>query len=194
MPSMLESLSQMVTPEMAGQAAGMLGVDPKMAEEGMRTAGPLLLQVLAERTASPEGAQQVYDTVTKTGSGGEGAGGLLGSLGPLAGALGGLTGGAVGGLTGGGSTSGQTLVDQLLGAGRPAIEAFIKERTGMDVGPILVLAAPIVASLLNKTIKERNLDASGLASLLQTESRQFAAQNPETEKLIAGAIQAGQQA
>ena len=33
-----------------------------------------------------------------------------------------------------------------------------------------------------------------LANLVQTESRQFAAQNPETERLIEGALQAGQQA
>jgi hypothetical protein len=185
MPSTLESLSQMVTPEMVEQVAKTLGIDPKMAQDGVKTVGPLLEQVMAQRTATPQGAQEVYDTVTQAGSSG-GPGGLLGSL---TGMLGGLTGGS----GGGGAADGQTLVDKLLGAGRPHIEAYLKERTGMDVGPILAMAAPLVASALNKTIKDQNLDANGLANLLQSESRQFAAQNPETEQLIEGALQAGQQ-
>ena len=80
MPSVLESLSQMITPEMAGQAARMLGVDEQTVQQGMATAGPLLQQLLADKSSTPEGAQQVYDTVTKADAAG-GLEGILGSLG-----------------------------------------------------------------------------------------------------------------
>ncbi|HEX2517829.1 MAG TPA: DUF937 domain-containing protein, partial [Chloroflexota bacterium] len=78
----------MITPEMAGQAAKMLGVDEQTVQQGMATAGPLLQQLLADKTSTPEGAQQVYDTVTKT----DAAGGLEGILGSLSQAASGAAG------------------------------------------------------------------------------------------------------
>jgi hypothetical protein len=57
----------------------------------------------------------------------------------------------------------------------------------------LAVATPLLAGLLGKQVKERNLDASGLANLLQTESRDYAAQHPEEQALITEAVQAAEQ-
>jgi hypothetical protein len=94
----------------------------------------------------------------------------------------------------GGPAPGQGMVDQLIGAARGPLTSFVKERTGMDVGPLLALATPLLVGLIGKQAKERNLDASGVANLLQTESREYAAQHPEEQALISGAVQAAEQA
>ena len=206
MPGILESLSQMVTPEMAGQAAQMLGVDEATAKQGMATAGPLLQQLLADKASTPAGSQQVYETVTRADAGG-GLAGMLGSLGQagagagagssgggggLAGMLGSLAG-AAGGAAGAGG--GQGVLDQLLGPqAQRAVTDLVRKQTGTDIGPMLVMAAPLLAGALGKLVKERNLDASGLAGLLQSESRDYAAQHPEMQGLLSGAVEASHQA
>jgi hypothetical protein len=200
---MLESLSQMVTPEMVGQAATLLGVDEATAQQGLATAGPLLQQLLADKTSTPEGAQQVYETVTRadagglagtlgslapSGAAGAGAGGLAGMLGSLAGAAGGASGAA-------GAGGGQGVLDQLLGPqARQAVTDLVRKQTGTDIGPVLAMAAPLLAGALGKLVKERNLDASGLATLLQSESRDYAAQHPEMQGLLTGAVEASHRA
>ncbi|HVG97022.1 MAG TPA: DUF937 domain-containing protein [Chloroflexota bacterium] len=187
MPGMLDSLSQMVTPEMAGQAARMLGVDEQTVQQGMATAGPLLQQLLADRASTPEGARQVYDTVTGTE-----ATEATGATGGLTGMLGSLAGAAV---PAAGAGGGQGLVDQLLGPqARQAVTELVRKQTGTDIGPLLALAAPLLAGALGKLVRERNLDASGLAGLLQTESREYAAQHPEMQSLLAGAVEASHRA
>ncbi len=104
--------------------------------------------------------------------------------------LGSLTG-AAGGAGGGG----QGLIDQLLGPQvRQAVSDLVKKQTGMDIGPVLALAAPLLAGALSKLIKEQNLDASGLAGLLQTQSREYAGQHPEMQGLLNEAVQVSRQA
>jgi hypothetical protein len=209
MPSTLDSLLQLVTPETAGQIGKMVGMDEQTVQQGFKTVGPILQQLLANKTSTPEGAAQVFETATKANESG-GLGGLLGSLGGLAGAGG--AGGAAGGTTGGtgdigglltsvlgsggagGAGAGEGMVDQLIGAAKGPLTSFVKERTGMDVGPVLAVATPLLVGLLGKQAKEQNLDASGVANLLQTESREYAAQHPEEQALISGAIQAAEQA
>src|SRR5262249_7790436 len=127
---------------------------------------------------------QVYETVTKAASGSDALGGLLGGMG------GGNIGGLLQSLTGSGG-SGEDMVNQLLGSGSTAIAGVVRERTGVDSAPILTMATPVRAGVVGKMVKERNLDANGLASLLQTESKQFAAQNPEMAGIISSALSAG---
>src|SRR4029450_129329 len=76
MPSTLDTLLQMVTPETAGQIGKMVGMDDGPVRQGLKTVGPILQQLLANKTSTPEGAAQVFETATKANE----SGGLPGLL------------------------------------------------------------------------------------------------------------------
>ena len=72
----------------------------------------------------------------------------------------------------------------------------LTQKLNFDVRPLLGLVAPLVAGLLSKIVKERNLDASGLASLLKAESDKFMtdASNKEVAGLVSSALATGDKA
>src|SRR5688500_10296260 len=128
MASILDSLSSFATPQVAGQAARLLGLDEPKVQAGLSLAGPLLVGALGERAATPQGAAGLFETLSSADAGG----GLLGAL--TSGDIGGLLKGAIGGAAGG-----DQLANDLLGSGRQAIERVVQERLGVDIGPILAL-------------------------------------------------------
>ncbi len=123
------------------------------------------------------------------GSGGGGLGGLLGggSGGALLGALmgggsGGSSGGEglgglLGGLLGGGApasrtTNGDGILGHILGTKRGAVEQGVARSSGLDAGAVarlLPMLAPLVMGALGRAKKQQNLDAGGLASMLNQE-------------------------
>lgn len=174
MASIMDSLGQFVTPNSVGQIAGMLGVDPKIAQQGMEMASPLLLGATGRKMATPEGAAGVMDTLGKMDPDV-----LLGSLqkGDVGGMLGGLSG-MLGGTAGSSGDPATQMVNQLLGAGGPAVTSFVKQNFGFDIGPMLPMAAPILAGVISKAMKSGNLDAGGVSKLIKGETDSFAATNP----------------
>lgn len=187
MSSLLDSLGQFVTPDTIGQIAGTLGVDPKIAQQGMQMATPLLLGATGRKMATPEGAAGVMDTLGKLDGDA-----LLGSLqkGDMAGMMSGL-GGMLG--AAGGSDPGTAIVNQILGAGKPAITDFVKQNFGFDIGPMLPMAAPIIAGMINKAMKSGNLDAGGVSQLIKDSSNQFGSANPGLATQMEKALDLGDQ-
>ena len=57
-------VSQYVTPQMIGQAAGAAGLDPTTAEELVGGAIPAVVAALASAAATPGGAQKIADAVS----------------------------------------------------------------------------------------------------------------------------------
>lgn len=124
-----------------------------------------------------------------SGGSGGGLGALLGGASGGRGGLGALLGGASGGSSGGGleellgglmgggapagkTTDGEGILGHILGNKRGAVEQGVARSSGLDagtVGKLLPMLAPLVMGALGRAKKEQNLDAGGLASMLNQE-------------------------
>jgi hypothetical protein len=202
MAGILDSMSSMLTPEVVGKLGKGLGVDPELINKGMAVAGPLVTGALAKQTSTPAGARGFADLLTNAEaaagqSAAAGAGNELASL--LGGASGGNLGGMLDGVMGLMSASGGTGADMMqgvLGQGVNAIGGTLSQKLGFDVKPLLGIAVPMIMGLVNKAKKSGNLDATGVADLLQAENKAYADNpaNRATLDLINEATAAGEQA
>ena len=176
MNTILNSLSSVMTSEVVGKVGRATGTDPSLLDRGLAAIGPLVLGSLAKTAGTSNGASSLLKMLPK-----DTGGSLIGNL--------------IGGFTGS-SGSQEGLVNSLLGPGVTAMAGTLTQKLGFDVRSLLGFATPLVAGLLSKTVKERNLDAAGLSSLLRSESDAFM-QNPgnkEVAGLVSTALAAGDKA
>jgi hypothetical protein len=172
MAAILDSLASMMTSEVMGKVGKATGTDPSILGKGLGVIGPLLLGSLA-RTASTSGGASSFLQMLPEDTGSN--------------LISGLTGGA---------NSHTGLVNSLLGPGVTAMAGTLTQELGFDVRSLLGFTAPLMAGLLSKTVKEQNLDATGLSNLLRSESDAFM-QNPankEVAGLVSTALAAGDKA
>jgi hypothetical protein len=188
MAGILESLSSMATPDVLNQISGALGVDASQVSKGLGAAAPTVLASLGQQASAPGGADALLGSLTKAGAGGDDP------LGGLMSALGGGGGDLLGGLLGAAQGGSSDLVSSLLGEGANAIGGSLSKSLGFDVKPMLMMAVPVVAGMINKAIKSGSLDAGGLQRMLQGEVNDFEMNpaNAETSKLVKSALTAGQ--
>jgi hypothetical protein len=183
MAGILDSLTSMLSPEISGQLSKAVGVDPQTFNKGIGAVGPAIL-----------------GSLTKTASTSEGASSLLGILPQDTGATGG-TGGGFGDLINNvltsvtGSTGGTQadLTQGILGPGANGITNTLSQKLGFNVQPIMGIALPLIMGLVGKVAHQGNLDASGLANELNSQTQAFAADpaNKATTDLVNEALQAG---
>jgi hypothetical protein len=179
MASLLETLGSVVTPETVGAIGGALGVDTSVVQQGLKVVGPTLLGSLAKTSSSPEGLQSLTKLMpTDVGSGSDSD--ILGSV--------------LKSISGGGTSA--DMMQNVLGSGTNAISGTLSKSLGFDVGPLLKLGTPLLMGLIAKTAKTQKLDASGVANMLQSESKAFAADpaNKATAELAQSALKAGDEA
>jgi hypothetical protein len=169
MSSVLNSLSEMLTPQVTAQLAKTLDMDPQQFAGQVNVAAPLLLKALErESDKAPDevlGLLKQEDTGTPAG--------MLNAI---------HTG------------AGETMVDTLFGSGANKVVATMHDATSSDLGPILPVVAPLVFGLLTKTVKAQKLDGTGLQKLLQSENAEFAASNSLLSQQIRAALDASDQA
>lgn len=202
MASMLDSMSSMLTPDVLGKLGKGLGLDPSMVDQGMKVVGPLVTGALAKTTSTPEGARGFADLLANAdAAAGQASAAGIGDQ--LAGLLGGASGGNLGGMldsaAGLVSASGGTGADMMqgiLGEGVNAIGGTLSGKLGFDVKPLLGLAVPAVVGMINKAKKEGNLDANGIAKMLQDESKAYMSDpaNKANVAIINEAMAAGDKA
>ncbi len=73
---------------------------------------------------------------------------------------------------GGRSADGDGILGHVLGSRRQTVERGLSQGTGMDsgsMGKLLSMLAPVVMGALGKSQRENNLDAGGLARMLERE-------------------------
>lgn len=177
MAGILDTLSASLTPDVVGQLGGALGIDATSLSKGLGVAAPAVLGSLSKQASTPAGASSLLSMLPQ-----DAEGDFLGNL------MNSVTGGA-------GGTSAD-LMTQLLGSGANAIGGTLSQKLGFDVRPMLKMAVPMVAGLITKAVASGGLNASGLASMLKTESDDFT-NNPANKELsgfIDSALQAGDQA
>ncbi len=106
------------------------------------------------------------------GGGSSGGGGGLGDL------LGGLLGG---GAPASKTTDGDGILSHILGNKRGAVEQGVARSSGLDAGAVsklLPMLAPLVMGALGRAKQQQNLDAGGLASMLNQERTRVERQTP----------------
>ena len=152
MATLFESLSQALTPDVAGQIGKIAGLDTGLVNRGMAVAGPLVTGALAKQASTPTGLDSLMRMLPT--SSGAGLGSILGAL------------------TGSGSTD--ALQAGLFGGGINAIGATLDKALGFKVSPLLPLAIPFVLTIVRQRMTTQNLDQAGVARLLQDEQATFA--------------------
>ncbi len=160
---------QSVSPQFAEQVARLLGVSQDQVLQAVEIAGPLLIGALAEKAATPTGAQAVLDMVRDGGD---------------------STTDALNAFERG---EGHALVHRLFGDGANKVAATIHDATGFDVAPYLPALTPLLLSLLNQTVRRKQLDAAGLATWLDGEAKEFASSNSLLSQQVHIALEAGRQ-
>jgi outer membrane protein OmpA-like peptidoglycan-associated protein len=165
---LLADLSGLLTPDLIGKAASMLGDSEPAVSKGMSAVFPVLLGSLANRATEPAFASTLFNLVRDPANDGSLLGNVAGLLSPGAAsspmmALGGkllstLFGNNLGSL--GGSLAGYSGV-------KPS-----------SASSMLSFAAPLVLSMLGKAVKSGNLNVGSLVSLLTGQKSAYAAALP----------------
>jgi outer membrane protein OmpA-like peptidoglycan-associated protein len=166
--NLLESLREVITPELIGKAASTFGESEAAVSKGLGAAVPVLLSGLAQRSSDTDFASSMFRLVSDPANDGS----LLGNI---------------GGLLAPGATSspmaalGGRLLEGLFGNNRGELGnalggyAGTKASTGAS---LLNLAAPLVLSMLGKFVRSGNLNLSSLMSLLTGQKSAFASALP----------------
>ena len=162
MPTLLETLAGQLTGTRTAQMSQAIGADQAATQKALQAALPLLLAALAKNATNRQGAEALHQAVARDHDGS-----LLENL--------------DGYIARPDTQTGDGILRHVLGAKRPAVEAGISKASGLDskgVATMMASLAPLVMGMLGQTQRQQNLDAPGLAQMLQGEQQQVAASAP----------------
>lgn len=165
---LLSSLTALVTPELLGKAASLLGDSEPSVSKGMSAVFPVLLGSLANRSTDSGFASTLYNLVRDPAN----DGGLLDNIGSL------LAPGAASSPMG---ALGGKLLGALFGNNLGNLASSLGGYAGVkpaSASSLLNFAAPLVLSMLGKAVKSGNLSLSSLVSLLTGQKSTYAAALP----------------
>ncbi len=162
MANLVTSIMQLLTPDMIGRIATLLGLDSDKVQRGVGAAVPAILAGLGAAAMQPGGAQKVADAAQQN----------TGTLGNLANLLTGSTSMA---------ESGSGLLSSLVGtSGGSALANAIGKFTGLDQGAgssLLGVLTPIVLGGLAQQ-SSGDMSAKGISGLLSSQKDNIAAAMP----------------
>jgi OOP family OmpA-OmpF porin len=165
--SLLDSLNGLITPDLAGKAASMLGESDSAIRKGMGGVFPVLLSGLASRAADSGFSSSLFDLVRSPANDGS-------VLNDVAGLLG----------AGGSSpmmSLGGKLLSSLFGGNTANVASSLAGYSGVKsstASTLLNIGAPLVLAILGKRVRSDGLNASSLASLLLGQKDSYAAALP----------------
>jgi len=166
--NLLAGLNGLLTPDLIGKAASLLGDSEPAVAKGMGAVFPVLLGSLANRSSDSAFASTLFNLVRDPANDGS----LLGNVASL--------------LSPGAASSpmmalGGKLLAALFGSNQTSLGGSLAGYSGVkpsSASSMLSFAAPLVLSMLGKTVKSGNLNAGSLASLLTGQKGAFAAALP----------------
>ena len=147
-----------------GQMSQSLGVGEGDVTKVLSGALPAMLGGLTRNAASPEGASGLLAALDRDHDGS--------IMDDLAGFL----------ATAGAAAAGSGILRHTFGDKQGQVESALSRSTGVDqgsVGQILAMAAPMVLAYLGRQRREQNLDAAGLASMLNREQQVAQERSPD---------------
>ena len=171
--SLLDSLTGLITPDLASKAASMFGESDSSVRKGMTGALPVVLSGLASRAGDSGFAGSLFDLVRSPANDDN----VLNDLGGL------LGGGTSSPMMGLGGKLLSTLFGGNIGNVASALAGYagVKSSTGAS---LLNLAAPLVLAVLGRKTRSEGLNASSLASLLLGQKDSFAAAHRAIEDAL----------
>lgn len=147
-----------LTNKVIGSLAGLLGEGEDKTQSAVSSIIPTLIGGLMKKSSTGEGASSLLSILDQEGDG------ILDDV------LGLLGGGNHQGVL----DKGNGILGSLFGGGLGGITDIIAKVSGLNrssSGSLLGLLAPILMGVLSRVKKEKNLDAGGLASLLQDQGK-----------------------
>jgi hypothetical protein len=164
--NVMNAISDMVTQQVAGAAAGQLaqrfGISESTARSAIGLAVPLILAALARNAAQPQGAQDLHQAVTQDHDGSI-LDNLMGYLGNPQ------------------SENGAGILRHALGEQRPTVENNLAQATGLDpnsAGSVLEMVAPLIMGAIGRQQQQNGLDPQGLSQYLGEQQQQVQTADP----------------
>ncbi len=182
MAGILESLSELATPEVLGQISKMTGVDPALLNQGLGAVGATTLGSMASSAKTPEGAEALFKKLPTDVDSSGGADDLVGSF--------------MKSVTGSSGGTSADMMNSIMGSGTNAISGTLSKALGFNVAPIMTMAVPAVLGMVTKAAKAGGLDAAGLGKMLGDQSKEFMdnPSNKATAGIVTSALKAGETA
>jgi len=166
--NLLAGLSGLLTPDLIGKAASLLGDSEPAVSKGMSAVFPVLLGSLANRASDPAFASTLSNLVRDPANDGSLLGNAASLLSPSA---------ASSPMTALGGKFLSTLFGNNLGSLGGSLAGYSGVKPS-SASSMLSFAAPLVLSMLGKTVKSGNLNVGSLASLLTGQKSAYAAALP----------------
>lgn len=163
--SFLTTLSSLITPEMIGTLGKQFGLSDELTRQGLLVTNAVIAGGLARAANTTEGAAALNNLISSADSS------VISNLSGVAQAV--LSGNASNNIAG-----------QLFGSNLDLVTGGVKKATGIDITPMLAICAPIVLGVVKNMAAQQNLDAEGLAKLLQSEVRGLSRRDANTSKVI----------
>ncbi|MCC3152210.1 OmpA family protein [Hymenobacter sp. BT770] len=157
MNNLLDSIKALITPDLVSGLAGRLGENQGGVSKGLSAALPLVLAGLIQKVGGGDGAQSVF-SMAQTAYQQHGS-----SLGAPTGLLGMLSG------SNAGSPQAGNMLTSIFGGQASNLATPLSSHAGISSGSassLLSLAGMAVPALLGRHIKQNNLNASSMGSML----------------------------
>jgi uncharacterized protein DUF937 len=173
--NILPLVTQFFGPVIVNKIAGSLGINSTVAQRAIAAAAPAILAAIAGKTMQPGGAKSLTETIGKQDPS------ILSKLGDAIGSP-----QQAGAVEAGNSALGALFGSTIAGALASALTKY----TGIgsnSASSLLGLMTPAILGTLGREQKTSNLDATGLATLLQSQSKQIVDAIPaDFSKLLQG--------
>lgn len=168
MTALLETIRPMITPALVAQIGQKLGMEPQMVEQGAAFALPMLLGGVSRKLNTTSGATDLMDMLSADdGAAMTNLTGLVDQFAP---------------------GMGEPLIKNLFGDGFSTIQSTIKQQTGIDIGPITMMMAPVVMSMVSNYMRTNNLNVNGLSAGLKAETDKFLTEGGERAVMLQSAF------
>lgn len=165
---LLEDLTGLLTPDLVGKAANVIGDAQPAVSKGLTAALPVLLGSIANRSSDANFASSLFALISDPAN----DGGLLGNVGSL------LAPGAASSPMG---QLGGRLLNLVFGNNLGSLGTSLANYAGVKASSgasILNFVAPLVLSMLAKAVRSGNLNLSSLVALLTGQKNKYAAALP----------------
>lgn len=151
------------------------GASEDVAKSAIGTGLGAILGGLAKNAAKPEGAESLFNAVTKKHDGG-----ILDDVGGFLGAADTVDGGKI--------------LGHVFGDKQPEVETQVAKAAGIDAGMVsklLPMLAPMVLGWIGKKVASGGLNANSLGGMLQGEKQEAESSMPDLGDLLGGILGGG---
>jgi OmpA-OmpF porin, OOP family len=160
--SILDSIMNMLGPEVVGPVASQLGESPDTVQRGLQTGSAAILAGLASKVGQPGFLGQIFGLITNPANTPSALSGLTSNPGGL---------GSVAASSPIGSLGSQFL-SNIFGSNLSTVTDMLGQSTGLGskIGPLLTMAAPLVLGVLGNHVRQNGLSATDLGNTLKAEA------------------------